>query len=211
MAKNSVSTGSLIFRTIYVTLGVIATLDCTGFFYREYNGDWFVYYTNLSNIICIGVMLLSLIAEARGKGNILPRFRFYVLVMILVTFFVYNFLLADDRTFYTYVTDIDCTLFHFVLPLMYFADWIFFCKRKCLKVFDPLFSTIMPLVYVGFILVRAQLITITSDTLVYPYFFLDLDNLGVAGFLCWIGVLLGVFVALGYLLFAFDRTKLGRK
>lgn len=211
MAKKSVYTGSLIFRTVYVTLGLIATLDCVGWFRLDYYSSWWVYYTNLSNIICIGVMFASLVAEARGKGNVLPRFRFYALIMILVTFFVYNLLLADERTFYTYFSDIDCTIFHCVLPLMYLADWLFFCKRKCLKIVDPLLSTVMPLIYVAFIVVRGGIIKAGTDIVVYPYFFLDVNKLGYGGLLTWVGILVGIFVALGYIFYMIDKTKIGRR
>ena len=94
MAKKSVNAGALIFRTVYVTLGIIGIIDSLGWFHLAYRGDWYVYYTNLSNYICFGIMFASLVAEARGKSVVLPRFRFYALVMIFVTLFVYNFLLA---------------------------------------------------------------------------------------------------------------------
>lgn len=210
MQKKSVYAGSLIYRTIYVTLGVIATIDCMGWFRRDYNGDWYVFYTNLSNFVCIGVMLASIIASLRGKDNVLPRFRFYSLIMILVTFFVYNLLLADGQTLYSYFTDIDCALFHCILPIMYLADWIFFCKRKCLKAVDPLFSTIMPLAYVAFILVRALFIPPYADAVIYPYFFLDVNELGYGGLLCWVGALVMIFVALGYIMYLLDKLKLNK-
>ena len=90
MRKN-VNVSAVIFRTIFVTLGVVGILSSLGWFNREYNINWYVFYTNLSNYICIIVMFISLIFSAKGKDTVLPRFRFYCLIMILVTFFVYNY------------------------------------------------------------------------------------------------------------------------
>ncbi len=212
MAKKSVNAGALIFRTVYVTLGIIGIIDSLGWFHLAYRGDWYVYYTNLSNYICFGIMFASLVAEARGKSVVLPRFRFYALVMIFVTLFVYNFLLADERTLYTYFSDITCTLFHCVLPIMFFVDWLFFCKRKCLKVVDPLLSTVMPLMYVAFIAVRGSIINgEAKNIVVYPYYFLDVNKLGYGGFFTWVGILVGIFIALGYLLYIVDKSNIGRR
>ena len=175
MAKKSVNAGALIFRTVYVTLGIIGIIDSLGWFHLAYRGDWYVYYTNLSN-------------------------------------YVYNFLLADERTLYTYFSDITCTLFHCVLPIMFFVDWLFFCKRKCLKVVDPLLSTVMPLMYVAFIAVRGSIINgEAKNIVVYPYYFLDVNKLGYGGFFTWVGILVGIFIALGYLLYIVDKSNIGRR
>lgn len=209
--RKSVNVSAVIFRTIFVTLGVIGILSSIGWFDREYNSNWYVYYTNLSNYICIAVMFISLIFSAKCKDTVLPRFRFYCLIMIMVTFFVYNLLLSNEHTPYTYFTSISCTLLHCVLPVMYLVDWIFFCKRNTLKVIDPILSTIMPLIYVAFIVVRSGIITTHSkDTVIYPYFFLNLDNLGWSGFLGWVGILVAVFIAFGYILYMIDKTLKGK-
>lgn len=210
MRKN-VNVSAVIFRTIFVTLGVVGILSSLGWFNREYNINWYVFYTNLSNYICIIVMFISLIFSAKGKDTVLPRFRFYCLIMILVTFFVYNILLSNEHTPYTYFTDISCTLLHCVLPIMYFLDWLLFCKRNTLKVVDPILSVIMPLIYVAYIVIRSSLITHPAKgVVIYPYFFLNLGKLGWSGFLGWVGVLLAIFIALGYILYMIDKVIKGK-
>lgn len=211
MAKRSVSPAAIIFRTVYVTLGAVGIFASLGWFDRSYNTNWYVYYTNLSNYICWTVMFISLIASAKGKRTVLPHFRFYCLIMIMVTFFVYNILLSDEYTTYEYFTNISCTLLHCVLPAMFFLDWIFFTERRCVRWFDPLASAVMPLIYVAFVVLRGRFIDAgAKDVVVYPYFFLDKDKLGVSGFALWIVVLVAVFVLLGYLLYAFDKIRLKR-
>lgn len=207
MAKSVSKNSAIIFRTIYVTLGVMGFLSCIGFFEQNYYDRWYIFYTQLSNIICIGVMFISLVAGATGRGYVLQRFRFYCLIMIMVTFFVYNILLSGDRTLYTYFTDIDCALYHCILPIMFFIDWVLFTPRRCLRWYDPLLCTVMPLIYVAFIVVRGKVFGATD----YPYFFLDLDKLGAGGFAMWVSALVGIFVLAGFLLYGFDRIKLKKR
>ena len=71
----------------------------------------------------------------------------------------------------------------------------------------------MPLIYVIYILIRAGILKAIghSNTLLYPYFFLDLDTLGVGGFIGWIVALVLIFVAIGYLFYLADRFAFRKK
>ena len=53
------------------------------------------------------------------------------------------------------------------------------------------------------------LIPTTTTPLIYPYFFVNLDTLGVPGVLKWIAILSAAFVAVGFVFFGLDR--LGKK
>ena len=83
MRKN-VNVSAVIFRTIFVTLGVVGILSSLGWFNREYNINWYVFYTNLSNYICIIVMFISLIFSAKGKDTVLQQFKDLLIELDLV-------------------------------------------------------------------------------------------------------------------------------
>lgn len=44
---------------------------------------------------------------------------------------------------------------------------------------------------------------------IYPYFFLNVETIGVGGVAKWCAVLLAAFVAVGYLLLGIDRLLYG--
>ena len=43
---------------------------------------------------------------------------------------------------------------------------------------------------------------------IYPYFFLNVDKIGIGGVFQWIGILAVAFVALGYVMYAVDKLIL---
>lgn len=212
MIKNR--TAQLVFQTVYAVLGFLAMLGTLGYFEASFNPNFYVYYTNLSNYICWGVILVSLVKTIKfnnkkedGFCNVAPTFNFMCVIMILVTTLVYNFLLAGDKTFVTYTTDLSNMLNHLILPIMFVLNWVLFYEHSKIKWFHPLLCTIMPLTYVVLIVIRALILKGVENAFLYPYFFLNIDKLGWGGFFGWISILIVVFVALGYLLYALDNLS----
>ena len=114
-------------------------------------------------------------------------------------------MLAGDRepelNFY-----INSVLFHIVLPIMYLLDWILFYKHKKVKWYYPLVSVSFPVIYAIFIFIRAWILNFDPKApYIYPYFFLNLDELGVLGVIKWIGILSIVFIVIGYVIFGIDQ------
>lgn len=99
---------------------------------------------------------------------------------------------------------------HQVLPVLYVADWIVFFRRGQVRVFQPLVGALVPIAYVVFIFVHAAVLGFVDDDL-YPYFFLDLDRLGVAGVATWVAILTVVFMAVGYAIYGMDQLVAHRK
>lgn len=214
MVKNR--TAQLIFQTVYCAFGVIGSVACLNIFvdYTNINWNFYVYFTNISNFLCIGIMLAELVQTAKKKDDSLvtccPLLKFIAMLGILLTFFVFNFLLAGDRDPILNFR-INSILFHGVLPIMFVADWVMFYEHKKVKWFYPLASLTFPIVYLIFVYVRAAVLSFDSENyFIYPYFFLDLDEKGVSGVAMWIGILFVSFVVLGYVIFGIDRLIKGR-
>ena len=222
MIKNR--TAQLIYQTIYCTLGLVGIIACLGIFdnINMIRWDFYVHFTNISNFLCIGVMLTELIQTAKKKENSFvsaaPILKFIGILGILLTFLVFNIMLAgaegrDPQANWR----VGSLIFHVVLPIMYVADWFLFYERKKCKWYYPIASISFPLVYVIFLLIQAVilkfdtsiLIPTTTTPLIYPYFFVNLDTQGVSGVLMWIGILSVAFVLVGYLFFGLDR--IGKK
>jgi hypothetical protein len=222
MIKNR--TAQLIYQTVYCTLGFVGLVACLGIFdnINMIRWDFYVHFTNLSNFLCIGIMLAGLIQTAKKKEDsyvtAVPVLKFIGMLGILLTFLVFNIMLAGaegrDPQMNWRVSSLS---FHVVLPIMYIADWFLFYERKKCKWYYPLVSISFPLAYVVFIFIQAVvmrfdtsvLIPGTTTPLIYPYFFVNLETQGVGGVIKWILILLVGFVAMGYLFFGLD--KLGKK
>ena len=223
MIKNR--TAQLIFYTIYCTLGLVGCVATTGIFddINTIRWDFYVHFTNISNFLCIGVMLACLIRTAKKKEDSYVKtasvLKFVSMLGILLTFLVFNIMLAgaegrDPQANWR----IGSLTFHVVLPIMYVADWFLFRERKKCRWYYPLVSVGFPVGYVIFLLIHAIilkfdssiLIPTTTTPLIYPYFFVNLDNLGVTGVLTWIGILSAAFVAMGFIFIGLDQL-LGKK
>lgn len=204
----------IIFKTIYVVLGIIGFIGSLGYFNRSFNNNFYIYYTNLSNYICTIFILLSLIQTIKSFKenqedycNFSPKFKFLCMIMILVTCLVYNILLAKENSITDYFLSISNLINHLILPLMFFLDWVLFYNHGLTKWYYPLISTIMPLIYVLFIVIRALILGSNSDKLLYPYFFLNIDKLGIGGFILWLSILVLIFISIGYIIYLFDKMK----
>ena len=222
MIKNR--TAQLIFYTVYCTLGLVGCVACLGIFddIKTFRWDFYVYFTNISNFLCIGVMLAALIETAKKKEDgyvsAAPLLKFIGMLGILLTFLVFNLMLAGAEGRDPQLNwRIGSLLFHVLLPIMYIADWFLFYERKKCKWYYPIASIGFPLGYALFLLIQAIILkfdsTILTPTgsktpLIYPYFFVNLEK-GVPYVLMWIAILSAAFVAIGFAFYGLDR--LGKK
>ena len=220
MIKNR--TTQLIFQTVYCTLGLVGAVASLGIFddITMIRWDFYVHFTNISNYLCLGVMLASLIQTASKKGDsyvtTAPALKFVSMLGILLTFLVFNFMLAGNRE-PQLNWRIGSICAHVVLPIMYIADWFLFYERRNCKWYYPIVSIGFPIGYVAFIFTQAAimgfdtsvLIPGTQTPLIYPYFFLNLETQGVVGVAKWVAILVVSFLSVGYLFLALD--KLGKK
>ncbi len=217
-------TAQLIYQTIYCTLGLVGAVASLGIFdnIRTIRWDFYVHFTNISNYFCIGVMLAGLIQTAKKKEDsyvtAAPLLKFIGVLGILLTFLVFNIMLAGAEGRDPQLNwRIGSLCFHVVLPILYIADWFLFYERKKCKWYYPIASIAFPLAYVVFLLIQAIilkfdssiLIPTTTTPLIYPSFFVNLDTQGVTGVLMWIGILAVAFAAVGFLFYGLD--KLGKK
>ena len=223
MIKNR--TIQLIFQTIYCTLGFVGCIACLGVFdnIKLIRWDFYTYFTNLSNFLCLGVMITAFVQTIRRKEDdfvkALPLLKFIGMLGIVLTFFVFNFVLAGEEGRDPQLNwRIGSICFHVVLPIMYIADWFLFYERKKTTWRYPIASISFPLGYAIFLLIHAailgfdtSILTPTGTTLIYPYFFVNLETQGVPGVLMWIAILSVAFVAMGFGFYGLDRISKKQK
>ncbi len=213
MTKNRMV--QLIFQTVYCTIGLMGTFDSIGFFDMKFNKSFYVYFTNWSNYFCVGIMFVELIQTIKKNENsyvsAVPILKFIGLLGILLTFLVFNLLLASEPSRNPALNyKLHSVTFHIVLPLMYIIDWLLFYQRGQLKWTYPIYSAIFPIIYIIFIFVRAWIINVCnlnkSVSVIYPYFFLNVNTQGLDGVVHWCVVLSLAFIILGFLFVFLDRV-----
>ena len=211
MIKNR--TTQLIFQSFYCAIGLIGAVASLGIFDDILNPRWdfYAHFTNLSNYLCIGIMFAELVQTAKKSVNSYvsasPLLKFIGLLGIMLTFLVFNFLLAGrpDRELQSNWR-VSSICLHVILPIMYIFDWLLFYEHKKIRWFYPLVSVAFPVLYIIFIYTRAFIVNFNPEVpYLYPYFFLNLDNLGVAGVVKWVAILFAGFIVLGYIFYGIDK------
>ena len=211
MIKNR--TTQLIFQSFYCAIGLIGAVASLGIFDDILNPRWdfYAHFTNLSNYLCIGIMFAELVQTAKKSENgyvsASPLLKFIGLLGIMLTFLVFNFLLAGrpDRELQSNWR-VSSICLHVILPIMYIFDWLLFYEHKKIRWFYPLVSVAFPVLYIIFIYTRAFIVNFNPEVpYLYPYFFLNLDNLGVAGVAKWVVILFAGFIVLGYIFYGIDK------
>ena len=216
IAKNR--DAQLIFQSVYCALAFVACIGSVGFYDMKFTRDFYIYFTNICHYLCTGIMLAELIQTARKQKNdyvtVTPRLRFISMLGSVLTLIIFNALLANDPARDpTLNYKVECILCHIVLPVLFVMDWALFYEHGKIKWQLPLTSALFPLLYLVYVFLHAALWHFDSsvmnyagtDPIIYPYFFLNPERVGIGGMTMWILVLLAFFVLLGYLFLLIDR------
>ena len=203
----------MIYRIVLCCVSAVAVLLSFRIFYVGKGAEslswvFLKYYTNLSNYFVFAVSVIVLAdnvkrvyaGEREGYNRKIRNFKFITTVMILVTFLVYSILLGEPFTA-DFWRNFGNLSYHVFAPVLFVLDYFLFEEKKSVSVFAPLLSLILPLVYVCYVFILGAAI----PNFEYPYFFLDVNELGYDGVMVWVVILVAAFSALGYLLWLYNR------
>lgn len=203
----------MIYRIVLCCVSALAVLLTFNVFYvgegpNELTWEFLKYYTNLSNYFVFVVSVIVLAdnvkrvraGEMRGHNNVIRLFKFMTTIMIMVTFLVYCILLGNPFSV-DFWQNLGNLTYHVIAPVLFILDFFLFDEHRSLNVFAPLWSVVIPLVYVAYVFILGASI----PGFEYPYFFLDVNELGYGGVLIWVLILLVVFIAIGYLMWLYDK------
>lgn len=184
--------------------------------------DWtkFVYFTFLSNFLC----LLYFIAAAayiarciksdgiRGDAALCPYLKGSLVIVVSITLLIYWLVLAPRINNPRYNPwALGNLLLHYITPIMVIGDWLLFDRKNVYKAYAPFLWLSVPLLYLLFILVRAHFYgTIGTTGSRYPYFFINIDKIGLKSFGINVFLLMLLFLGMGYVLWLMDKI-LARK
>lgn len=183
-----------------------------------WDGNWLEllsFYTLQSNILVLVFFIYLLIRPLWTKQPPNSTVKGAVTVAISLTLLVYHFVLRPtmfSMAESTYGDSPANILAHYVTPLMVIADWLLFDRKGMMTKFDPFKWLLVPLAYLVFAIIRAQLATFSITDSRWPYFFMDFDKYGIMQVVLNCSLVTVGYLALGYLVDAADylMAKLGR-
>lgn len=161
---------------------------------------FFSFFTILANLLAGAALLLPVVAPASRAGRFLarPSVRTAIAGYIIIVGTVYHLLLRDVSRAEGATLLFERAL-HYVTPPLYVLDWLLFVPKGRVDWRVGLASLGFPAAYALWILVHGAL------TGWYPYFFLDVAELGYPHALLNIVGLVGAFLALELTLVGLGR------
>ncbi|EIC08407.1 hypothetical protein OR221_1500 [Microbacterium laevaniformans OR221] len=204
------------YRAVAGLVIVIGIARVSGLWTASPNWSAFLYYTVLSNVLCLGWMVLSALATLRdaqhdgwsGTSTPSPRAAAAVMQTITVTMLIYLFVLApalftQPGTYRPFtLTD---NLVHIVTPILVIIDWALFVPKGHLRRYDPLLWVLIPFAYLAFAYTYGAFGGRFAGGTSVPYPFMNVAKHGVGGVALWIGGLTVGLVAVGYVFVGCDR------
>lgn len=201
------------------TVGVFGILASVGLFEADFRWDFYIYFTNVSNYLCVAVMIAELSAALRSKDDgyidTLPKLKFAGMIGIALTFLMFNAVMAPTKSA-EYLLSFRNISLHVLMPILYVLDWFLFYERGKARLKYPLISLIFPISYMAFVLIHAAALRFDSSIpcyagdapLIYPYFFLDYGKQGAWRIVLWVAAIILLLAALGYVFLLLDRASL---
>lgn len=168
---------------------------------------FFLYFTNLGNLYCLGLMINEWVRLIRRKplSMALMQWEFGGLITILAIGAIYNLILGDP-TSAAYWHNKPNVCLHLITPILYTLYFVATRPMRKVTAGGIQCGVLIPYLYIAFIYTRHL---ITGDQW-FPYFFLDINLIGWLGALCWILALTVIFVMTG-IIFIYLGKKRARK
>lgn len=174
-----------------------------------------LYYTVLSNLLVIlftGYLLLKMRSDDDSwQSPVILRLKGGVTMSIMITCVIYHFMLAPIATDFYRLENFLC---HYIVPLWFLADTLFFDKSRQYKWFDPIVWTVLPLLYMGFAILNGLVLKMNipnSKDNPFPYFFLNANKHGWGFVFRWAAIIFVAYMVSGYLFYLVKSIEKSKK
>ena len=201
----------LIYRIIIVIVSAIGLYLNFKFLSFE---KGILYFTNLSNLLCLIYFLVLVILMLTKKVKRDDKYyiiKGMVTMAITLTMVVYNLILrSSDASLVFQGHQLECNLVHILVPLLVIFDYIIFGEKGHLKKEYPLIWSLVLIAYQLFVVIY----TINGGKFIngaaYPYPFMDIDTYGAGKYIVNMVVAFVFFLGYGNIVQMLDN-KLGKK
>lgn len=204
---------SIIYKFVLCIIGIISLIMTTGILDGNLNIKVFTMFTTLSNIFCVLYFIIDifyLLKNYKKKNvyDICPVIKYMATISVILTFIVALFILKMGVSFDSYLNASFLGV-HYIIPIMALLDWIIFDKKGRMKKTDPFIWLIFPFLYFIVAELDADLSSgfgVIGDSK-YPYYFMDVEQLGVIKVLTT-SLIMGIgCIITGYVFYLLDRFQ----
>lgn len=189
LAAGILGFAALVLQYVMVLMGDIGA----GAISRTIN--FFSFFTVLTNVLVVLAFLAPIAWPQTGVGKFFARpgvrtaIASYVIIVNAVVFFILRHL--TNLQGLDFLTDL---LLHYIMPALFVLDWVFLVPKETLKIGHVAWWLVFPVIYLGWTFIHG------AASGFFPYPFLNTTELGLVRVLINEGLLLVVFLVLGFLL-----------
>lgn len=184
---------------------LLAVLAITGTVLEilKYGIGMLMYYTVLSNLLVSVFAVYMVLAMKKGEDLQAPRFlriKAAVTMSIMITCVVYHLMLAPLADDFWRVENMLC---HYIVPIYFLLDTLLVDRQQQYKWFDPIWWTLLPVLYMIFGLVNGLFIKIPipdAKDSPFAYFFLNVPKYGWNFVLTYAGTIFVAYLICGFIL-----------
>jgi hypothetical protein len=183
-------------RIIYLIVFLIFSSIGCGLSIYTYDDNLY-FFTFLSNVFCWVLMAIELVKAIRRSpsGDAWVRLNFIASFCIMLTGLIYNILLGRPATT-AYWHNYQSLILHVFVPITFVAYFFLFQPRGKVRRKDVWLCVLPPYLYIAEIFIRHA---VMQDDW-YPYFFLNVHEIGATAVVEWVAALTVAFLALGFML-----------
>ncbi|HFI0578920.1 TPA: Pr6Pr family membrane protein [Streptococcus suis] len=169
----------------------------------KYGIGMLMYYTVQSNLLVSVFAVYTVYAMTKGadlQTSKFLRLKAAVTMSIMITCVVYHFMLAPIADDFWRVENMLC---HYIVPVYFLLDTLLVDQQGQYKWFDPIWWTILPVLYMIFGLVNGLFIKIPipdAKDSPFAYFFLNVPKYGWAYVLTYAGTIFVAYLMCGFIL-----------
>lgn len=163
-----------------------------------------MYYTVQSNLLVSVFSVYMVYAMAKGhhlQGTNFLRLKAAVTMSIMITCVVYHVMLAPLAEHFWRLENLLC---HYIVPIYFLLDTLLADRQKQYRWFDPIWWTILPILYVIFGLINGFFLKIPipdAKDSPFAYFFLNVPKYGWGYVLTYAAIIFVGYMLFGYCLF----------
>lgn len=200
---------SLLFKILIVIItgiGLYLNFDLLGI------GNALPFFTILSNLFCFIlylVIVILMVLNKLNKDKTYYIFKGMATMAIVITMFVYQFLIAPNGLD-VYENHLMATeLVHLIVPLLILLDYFIFAEKGNIKKTYPIYWCEALLAYLVFVIIYSLCGgTFNGDNV--PYFFLDIEKEGLLSVIMYCVMIFVFYTGCGHIAYVIDN-KLGNK